>query len=315
MRLAVSFSHSAFYLLHGGKRPVRRTVSEAYDIEIPEVSSSEAPVAASWTQDVDGTPTGFQVRLYEGHFYEAHVQAEGHPNRPLETPEAYFAARQHSGQNDGAPAEHLIAHRLGDDRGEVTRREWKRYGSYLIVDGNPHVRCDDPRLAIGMEGGQPTIRIHRGWRIAHAAKGIDALIYEPVTRFDAVRDRFVENNVAVLSRVRDLEVIFPEAFEFDRIAEAFGRTVGQALFDSAPTLHAWPRELADRFLDLREAYGRWVASPDTEDAVTLLDEAYALLVGNGIYNPNRLANFLANYETVQAHLPDAKIPIDIVPKP
>lgn len=315
MRLTTNISYSAHFLLTGGKRPVSRTVSEAHEFDIREASADEAPIAASWTQEVVCVATRFHVRTFEGFLYQPHNQAAGHPEQE---PETYIASLQLPPEGGRMPLDHEIAHRLGDDRYEAVRSTTEGLEGILIVDGFPYVRCDIPRLAVSVaDEGFSYVKMYTGWshQETHAKAGIDEFAFEPLSEFDTVVETLRESGKAVHTQLSDVVVAVPEALYFDKHAETFGRVVGQAIFDNAGNLYTLSRDQGHEFLDIRDRYRGWLKAPGTEDPVRLLDRLYALLVDTGRYNQGKVANFVMNYDRALEGLADAAISIDLAPKP
>jgi hypothetical protein len=132
------------------------------------------------------------------------------------------------------------------------------------------------------------------------------------TAFFSLRDK-ADYGVKVASAVRGgskllmefdaLRIVSPDVFDFDRRADAFGRTVGQAILLNVERFGYWPLEASQRFLDIRKRYSRWLEAPDEVDPVVLLDDIYLLLTGAGLFPANGIGNFLRNYDAAQADQP------------
>jgi hypothetical protein len=318
MRIPYVLSYNAMFMLNDGKRPVSRTVLEAAEVDVPEVSASEAPIAARWSEGTQGDPAGRQqlhVRTFEGECYETCVQAFNG------SPDIRDVVRGLTG-NDGKPGklplEDTIAHRLGDNRDIVVKHMEERLGRLLLVDGVPHFKCSRPSLKLSVHDmarlnviRQPLTSVSTQYGL-----GIDQTLIAPLTSFDAVCRRAEANPIRFASFVFDVEVLIPEAVTFDAKAEAIVRTVGQAITDNEVMLHTWPREVAEEFIAIRSDYRLWFDSPDAVDIGSLLDRTYSLVTAHyGLYNQTLVASFLSNHDKAQEYVSTMEVSVNPISPP
>ena len=322
MRIPYQFGYSAHFMLKDGKKPVSRTVVETSEVEIPELTGQEAPVAARWRQQLNGRADAqfseMHVRTYAGACYQPYAQ-ERSSNDEVPPPIAEIVG-WNAGSNVTAgktPPDSQILHRLGDDRDEKVRRIERRLADIILVDGMPYFRCVVPKVEMCLDADRcraDIITDHLDGN-SYSGKSIDRALLAPLADYETVVERAASRGLRVYRGETNIEVLVPEALEYDKKAEAIGRTVGQAIADNESQLYRWPRHLAEEFLDIREGYGKWLDDQDSADIVELLERTYAVFTQGTYYNQSYVASFLANYDEVQKYIPEMEISLDIGRQP
>lgn len=308
MLITYPVTYERRYLLNNGRRPVSRKVSEADEIDIPEVGSVEAPVAASWRAGPEASATDEHVRLFDGHLYTPFRIARS------DAPEIEDVVAQicGAGDQDRLPSANEINRVLGDTRDIMFDYRREKLALFIIVDDVVYSRCSVPRLQLKVLNGTPKVEVAFQRNRPEHCPPLDEDL-SPLTAFDQVYERMTEQPGPIHRHVHDLAVWLPAAFEYDRSTDLAGRAVGQAIQDNYRDIHTWPSDAAREFLDIREAHDRWVADQDGEDAIALLDRAYGLFTGQNLYVTTHAAAFFEAYDRVQTLIPDMNISLAHVP--
>nr|WP_250808491.1 hypothetical protein [Neorhizobium tomejilense] len=317
MRVSYLYDYAALFMLKDGKRPVTRTIHETGEVDIPEVTAADAPLAARWKEGTVNQPNqrkDFHVRTFRGECYEPCAQAGKGTGRIEDIVQNLCGKVEKPGK---IPPDDTISHRLGDNRDFVTAYRAKLLDSLLLVDGVPYFRCARPRLNLTVTDA-PRLAVTRKetrYEGTHISYGIDQTLVAPLTDFEAVLGRLANGGQQFWQYAFDVEVIIPDALDFNTKTEAIVRTVGQAIVDNQSQMYHWPRQVAEEFIAVRAEYGRWFEDPDSVDVVSMLDRIYAVVTQYyGLYNQTLVASFLANYDKVQEYIPELEVAVNFGPK-
>ncbi len=315
MRVPYLFDYAALFMLKDGKRPVTRTIHETGEVDVPEVSGADAPIAARWKEGHRNHPDQRHVRTFDGQCYEPCAQAGKGTGGIQDIVQSLCGKVEKPGK---IPVDDAISHRLGDNREFVLNYRNKLLGDLLIVDGVPYTKCARPELNLTVTAA-PRLEIARRktrYEGTHRSYGIDRTLVAPLTDFEAILGRLANGDQQVLQHAFDVEVIIPEAVDFDTKTEAIVRTIGQAIVDNQSQMCHWPRQVAEEFIAVRAEYNRWFEDPDSVDVVSMLDRIYAVVTQHyGLYNQTLVGSFLANYDKVQTYIQELEISLGVAHSP
>lgn len=320
MRIPYQFVYHVYFMLNGGQRPVSRAVVDNDEVDIPEITGSEAPVAATWNEWAPGQQHDrkpIEIRTYDGRCYQQFKQANTNYKTNPSPEEAVRWCVGATGTPGKMPSDNQIAHRLGDNRQVVMDYHRSKLDRLILIDGVPHSLCPTPKIVMRVDQDSVRISATRGEFSGSSlnGQGLDKMLLAPLTEYTTIIERAQATGNRIYDSIHDLDIRIPEALWFDSKLEAIARTVGQALADNESQLHTWPRPIAEAFIAAREDLKRWHADNDSVDIVELLDRTYAIFTSGPIYIQTHIASFLANYDEVQKYIPDLEISLSIAPRP
>lgn len=313
MRIPFEFTYEVNFMLVNGRRPATRTMGEGGVVDIPEISLRDAPIAARWTTtDFRGGTETRELRLFDGQIIEPAWNAVGLtdvPNNPtvLDVVEAIAGGKKRSSQ---MPPANTIRHRMGDSRNAVMRNIQQALDRLIIVDGNPYARCPIPKLNLTDQDGLFSLQISRNLQYYGRGDGmgIDRTTLYHLGELNDVLPQITERHPMLYNHVEELDVFLPEAFEFDKLEEMVGRTVGQALVDNAAfPVGGMETHLQKDLIDVRSEYRSWVGGQSDVDVVDMLNRVYEIYMSGKFYHQDELASFLQNYDTCQTLIPHMQV--------
>jgi hypothetical protein len=315
MRISYNVAYHANFVLTDGKRPTSRILYQAADVNVPEVSGVDAPVVASWkTTETTNNSVSVHVRTFDGRFFEPIWQGHYANNLPGDAKEAFTTYLSPKDKAGTMPAASKISYELGDTRAANLANQRELAAGLLIVDGSPYRECGQPRMMLEIRYDDCVVTIRTDkyeYDNMGRVKGIDTHIIAPLTDEKRLLDIGAQRPGRVWNRITELEILLPEALDFDTKIEACARTVAQGVLDNQRDIFFWPRHVADELLDIRDQYRAWRKTPDDVNVAELLERLYALYTSYNLYNQQQLCGFLANYETVQKNLPEYDVAIPV----
>lgn len=315
MRIPYNVAYQANFVLNDGKRPTSRVLYEAADVNVPEVSDTDAPVVASWkSTEIANEPVPLHVRIFDGRFFEPIWQGHYATNLPGDAKEAFAAYLTPKDKAAAMPAASKISYDLGDTRAVNLAAKQELADGLLVVDGRPYRECGQPRMMLEIRYDDYVVTIRTDkyeYDNMGRVKGIDTHIIAPLMDEARLLDIAAQRPGRVWNRITDLDILLPEALDFDTRVEACARTVAQGVLDNQRDIFFWPRPVADELLDIRDQYRAWRKTPDDINVADLLDRLYTLYTSYNLYNQQQLCGFLANYETVQKNLPEYDVAISV----
>lgn len=261
------------YYLVGGRKTVSRYLFDMIDIEIPEVTEAEAPVAARWDLPVYGGPrAAMHVRYLDGKFLipltrgaanaERGFMAEDLPLPGRSTPDAadhflstlnkhwdvgrYSAPSRAwlvAGKGHTEPKEDTIQAFLGSSHAEMKALAEKLADGLRIVEGKVYRVIDEPVFGFERDGNRVSVVIHAdstSFDRGHEMKRL-AVRGPYETYFVRLDDperavataREVSGQEEIINFYHDLTIELPEVFEFDEAENSVARSVGKIIHEYA----------------------------------------------------------------------------------
>ncbi|MCV9964234.1 hypothetical protein OIU34_20320 [Pararhizobium sp. BT-229] len=312
MRIPYNVAYQVNYILKDGKRPTSRILYEADEVDVPAVSGTDAPVVATWKSE-DRTKS-FEVRAFDGHYYEPIWQGRHRLNVPTDAKAAFTAYLEPEDKAGTMPPTSKIAYNLGDTRDVNVAAARQLAEGFLVVDGIPYRRCAQPRLMLHIRYDDYELTILTDdyeYDTLGRVKGIDTHVIAPLKDEARLIEIAEMREGRIWYRYRDVDILVPELLDFDTKVEACARTVAQGIIDNQRDIFFWPRPVAEELLAIRAEYRLWRQAPDEVNGVDLLDRVFAIYTTYNLYNQQLVCGFLGNYETVQKNLPEYEVTIDI----
>lgn len=315
MQVRLPFAYTHEYFNVGGKKISTRNLYDWIEVDIREVPSTEAPLAARW-QECDRSDRwhGVEVRYNDGHFYEpADYEDTGDwmvrgdtvmpadklvdPNGPSETinlmancggSQTAIVNAFQGKPNSKPPKPGGVEFDLGDNETEVRRKAESYLEGILIIDGTVWRRVHEPVLVNYAD--DPLIawpEIHRRiitteptFRSFGAPPHFSAHRIDRIDRIDRWEGyRAPGNRERLKVTARDIEVLLPDAFTFDEERNAMRRSLEAFLELVGQDVWRWCRERIERFLKIRDRFQVYVASTGTDLIEDILEEASDFMVG------------------------------------
>lgn len=312
MRIPYNVAYQVNYILNVGKRPTSRVLHEADEVDVPEVSDEDSPVVATWKNE--DLTTSFEVRAFDGRYYQPIWQYRHFPNAPADAKAAFTAFMEPKEKAGTMPAASKIAYHLGDTREINIADKRKRAEGLLVVDGAPYRQCAQPRLMLNDRHFDYELTIltddyeydSMGW-----VKGIDTHVIAPLMDEARLLEIAAGREGRIWHRYRDLDIHVSDLLDFDTKIEACARTVAQGIIDNQRDIFFWPRPVAEELIAIRAEYRLWRQTPDEVNVIDLLDRVFAIYTTHNLYNQQLLCGFLENYETVQKNLPEYELAIHV----
>lgn len=291
MYLQIPFFYRTLVDLVDGTRKSQRIVLDSMEIEIPEISQDEAPLALSYEDStLDWTRRRF--RIHDGEFFSGFITRKGrestrklsaikpmlcgssppleligflanHGAYPFRNEWQYGQRRIENwwrydpGRRDADVVNFYEVTKHHDDARERRIEKVKLAAKGLIgIDGWLHFRTVEPTLLVG--NGGLTVHSDFGPR-KHGAE-----FYRPdLATVDRVRISLNEMELAetcarIMSlggetreSVRDIDIILPEAFKFDTAGHNAMVTSTELVRSVAPLVGELPARAAAAWLELR----------------------------------------------------------------
>jgi hypothetical protein len=319
------------YLQVGGRKQTSRYLGDFVDVDIPELSLPEAPVAAIWmaTFEYSLRRDAFRqsyVRVNDGRFLApmgrmspADLPAPGHSTEAAagqlcDLIDHWDIGRYGSptktwltqGKSSQPLARDLVAHDLGDTRDEMRRIAEAAAHGLTIIGGALYKQVSEPILRLDrspenwadVHTASPHFRKHQ--RGNRQVEGIDTTILQRLDRIDEFNEMLAGLEVPARLRFEDVEIHVPEAFTFDPGQNAASRVVGEVLAEYSQTpVGKWSREHLHGFLDLRDTYGRHTEGDASVDIEMLLGDVRAYVEGIPYLKDHRFVEFLAKASQIE----------------
>jgi hypothetical protein len=300
------FCYRNDYYLVGGQRVSHRYLIDILDVDIPEMTSDEAPIAAAWR---DMTATGgpaMHVRYVDGCFLKplttdvmsaekglnaADLPVQGRTTG-LAVSHLLSGLRVHwdvgrytaptrqwltDNKSQHPPKEHTIASFLGSTYDEMKALAVKFAEGLRIVDGKVYTRTPEPVFTFHGNVGQEIV-VHVGdvnydrYERYQTARGAFETHFVRLDNLQEAVERAGRTNDAnVTYRFADLSINVPEAFEFDVAENAVARAVGKIVYECerlSPL--AWDRGKLNAFLDIHDDYLGYIDDPDAFDILEIM---------------------------------------------
>jgi hypothetical protein len=319
------FSYREDYHLVGGRKVVHRYMVETLPTEIPEWSSADAPIAASWMSLESGHDRGqVHVRFAEGAFFvpltsDIRGMQDGFDAADLpvhgRTSEAalnniislltvhwdvgrYAAPTREwlrEGKRQKRPRADTILASLGSTYDEMRTLAEKHASGLRIIDGKVYRKIDEPVFTFRGQLREEIV-IHIGdtcfdkdYRHEGAVRGPFETAFVRLGDVNAAVEkamRIALNRANIRYRFMDLRIEIPEAFTFDEAENTVARGVGKMIYEYARVSPlCWDRTALSDFIDIHRDYLAYLEEPDGFD---ITDIMYRLR--DTISSQNGLAN-------------------------
>jgi hypothetical protein len=333
------FTYRRDFLQKGGQRVTSRYPVDFVDVDIPEISAGEAPLAATWmhfTESILGREYApAHVLVHEGRFLAPYTDywrelgggfpATALPSAGSSSPLAMasaarliehwdvgrFAGPLREWMSDGKmqrpPLPSAVDVDLGGNHGEMEALARKVAEGLVIVSGMVYRTVPEPVFVLETDPSRLSleIRFRNPAFIPFSAHEVSNLVDHEALSRAARRAAGERHLVATSDRV---EVLVPEAFSFHAGENARARVLGQMIraYENVPVA-AWPRVGVEGFLDLRDRFRAYADDNGCVDIELLLRQAMEFFSRQEGILDGRFVEFVRNARAVA----DLPIRIDI----
>jgi hypothetical protein len=303
------FCYRNDYYLVGGRKVSHRYLIETLDIDIPELTCIDAPVAASWrdmtavggpamhVRYADGSflkPLTTDVKSAEKGFDVSELPVQGRATE-IAISHLLSGLRTHwdvgrywgptkewltDGKAQRPPKADTIASLVGSTYDEMKTLAVKLSDGLRIVDGKVYTRTPEPVFSFSGDLQQEIV-IHVGdphydrYERYQSVRGAFETHFVRLDDLPQAIARAGQANAAdVRHRFADLSIEIPEAFEFDVAENAVARAVGKIIYECARlSVLSWERGGLNSFLDIHQDYLAYLDDPDAFDILEIMMRA------------------------------------------